>query len=587
MYPMSQKECQSFDLRLKSQSWLNYRKLLDLLLRSQDTEQSRTLHGFLRAEDYTGLVSFADSIASQKYETAEQHFSANQLAAFIRKYPFPKGSVDSDPRAKALETFLAAENRCRRMNQKFAILSKGRNPYTHELNSARAWIRYVLGDFSFAHIVSSCNWGPGAAVGVHGNATNMARKLLSQSWSVSPCAYDIARSFLKADPLIFEYLCAHDERYHAVDPDLFDKKCLEKSEFVDYNKIAFVPKTALVERTIAIEPSLNGFVQKGADLYMRSRLKRVGLDLHDQSRNQELARLGSLKDEIDPFVTIDLSSASDSISIGLCRDLLPPEWFYFLNRIRSRSYLIKGRQPATYEKFTSMGNGFCFPLETLLFGSLCAVAYDEQSLSHDFCVYGDDIIVRQSASARVLSLLRNCGFKANRRKTFLQGPFRESCGADWFEGEDVRPLTLDYAFDSIQSIFKFCNLANSKDLTRSFFAPIRGFLVSLLPPRALFVRPYKGVVDSALEVSLDVFMTSPFSKWDSNIFSWSWIEIMSTGVGDLSIHRHSSYGVALMRGALSGSVSTMPFAERRKTRTKVRRVAYSGATSTWLPRSAS
>jgi hypothetical protein len=338
----------------------------------------------------------------------------------------------------------------------------------------------------------------------------------------------------------------------------------------------------MVERTIAVEPLLNGFVQKGVDLFFRKRLKRVGIDLSDQSRNQELAREGSLKGEIDPFVTIDLSSASDSLSTEVCRYLLPPDWFDFLNQIRSRRYRLVGEE-FTYHKFVSMGNGFCFPLETLIFASLCKTVYDEASLRHDFSVYGDDIIVRQSVAVRLLELLKVCGFRVNRKKTFLTGPFRESCGADWYEGKDVRPVTLDYAFDSVENIFKFCNLARSREVTATFFFEHLEFLEALIPPVSRFVRPYKGDVATALEVPFETFLSSPFAKYDKHLMSWSWKEIRRSGVADKMAYRLHGYNIAVMGAALQGSSSQQPFTERRNTRTKIRRIAYSGASSTWLP----
>jgi hypothetical protein len=207
----------------------------------------------------------------------------------------------------------------------------------------------------------------------------------------------------------------------------------------------------------------------------------------------------------------------------------------------------------------------------------------EMSEPLDFSVYGDDIIVRSAVAPRVLKYLQVCGFTANRKKTFLSGPFRESCGTDWFEGEDVRPINLDYAFESIENIFKFCNLCRSKGSWEGIFYQSLEFLKSLIPKELLFTRPFKGNVDSALEVPLDDFMASPFSAWDRNIQSWTWVEILKTPVPDIRARRLQGYTVALMVGALTGSMSSLPFAERYTSRTKIRRTGYSGF-STWLPR---
>jgi len=570
---------------LKKDSFRNYGTFLRSLLGSIDHDHARSLLVLLEASNYNGMIELADSISSTVFRTAGEHRLLNQLSAVIRKYPFPEGSVKFDPRGAATETFLKSERSCARMNKKFRLYDTLRAPYENELSRARNWIRYVLGELNLPDIWSNCDFGPGASLGLKGGVTNSARKLLSPDWTLSPSAFDYARSSIMQDKLIWELLLQRPGSPHySLDPDLLRSKFLEKCVFVEHNKIAFVPKTAKTERTIAVEPLLNGYVQKGVDVVMRKKLKRVGIDLSDQSRNQELARQGSLPEK-DPYVTIDLSSASDSISIGLCRHMLPPDWFDFLNSLRSKSYLLDKRL-TRYEKFTSMGNGFCFPLETLIFASLCESAYQLSGTVPDYSVYGDDIIVRQSIAPQVLQLLRTCGFKANMKKTFISGPFRESCGADWFEGEDVRPISLDYAFDSIENIFKFCNLLESKGTWKCIFYEAKQFLLTLIPKDLFFCRPYKGNVDQALEVPLDVFLSSPYAKWNVHTFTWSWLEIRRSAWPDNLVKRVAGYNLALMRGALTGSTSPVPFAERRKARTKITRISYSSS-STLKPMSGS
>lgn len=569
--------------KLAAGSWINYRTFLETLLRSIDSEVSRALLSHLENEEYDKLLDLADVISSTVYRTPAEHLLGNQLAAVIRKYPFPNGLLNRNPRAEATKIFFRSELKCKRVNRRFSLYMSLRSPHERALSNARSWVHHTLGDLHLSEIWNHCGFGPGASVGVSGNATNNARKLLARRWTCTPGAFYYARTATVLDPLIMELLLKPPEKdQYCFDPEQFYITFRSKAELIDYNKITFVPKTAKVERTIAVEPLLNGFVQKGIDEVMRKRLLRVGIDLRDQSLNQRLAREGSLSIDPDPYVTIDLSSASDSVSTELCRYMLPPDWFEFLNSVRSSSYLLEGEKHA-FHKFTTMGNGFCFPLETLLFASLCATAYNEHRLRHDFSVYGDDIIVRQSVAARVLELLRVCGFTANRRKTFLQGPFRESCGADWFEGEDVRPLNLDFRFDSLEAIFKFCNLARSKGAWERIFHESLEFLESLIPRELCFVRPYKGQADTALEVPLDVFMASPFSRWDRNIQSWSWFELLKIAWPDNLVKRVDGYPAVLMRGALTGSLARTPFAERRKTRTKIRVVAYSGALSIWTP----
>ena len=85
-----------------------------------------------------------------------------------------------------------------------------------------------------------------------------------------------------------------------------------------------------------------------------------------------------------------------------------------------------------------MGNGFTFPLETLIFWALTASACegDVDSVS----VYGDDIICPRERADDVIDTLTMCGFKINLEKSFVEGPFRESCGCDYYKGIDIRPF---------------------------------------------------------------------------------------------------------------------------------------------------
>lgn len=586
MIPKRLKRLDVLNNRLKASAWGNYQAFLEVLLRSVNHVEASHLLELLQKKDYTALVEHADLLASIEYRTPGEHLLLNQLSALIRKYPYPKGVVKFDPQGKAISVFKSAEHHARRTNQRFSLLLHGRDPYSLELSYARNWILNVLGhEPCLRDVWEECDFGPGAALGIHGNATNKGRKFLSQSWTVTPGAYYYAQAALIGDIHFHEYLNRESgtSPFFCVDPDLFHKGFRLKARVVDNNKIAFVPKTAKVHRTIAVEPLLNGFVQKGIDNVLRKRLKRVGIDLSDQTRNQELARKGSLPGELDPYVTIDLSSASDSIATEFVRYMLPPAWFDLLDQCRSRQYSMEG-QTLPFHKFCTMGNGFCFPLETLLFASLCFSAYKKSHRGPDFSVYGDDIIVRQSVAPDVLHLLKVAGFKTNTRKTFLLGPFRESCGADWFEGKDVRPMSLDYAFDSFENVVKFVNLARRKDSWSVILHEACEFLTGLIPPDLCFCRPFMGNVDTALEVPLDVFLASPFSSWNRNLQTWSWTELAKSAKPDKGLDRIDGYDLALMRGVLTGSKSPVPFAVRRNTSTKIRRVAYCGALSTWSPR---
>lgn len=480
----------------------NYREVL-LALCHQHGSLSYVpdLKRAVKACRWSELLTLADALSEQSYPDAAQHFAAHQFASLIRKYPWNPSLVGRDPDQKARKVWLRAERRCRLHNLRFKRMQRSHSPREDFISRVRAYILYVLGPSpDRERVFELCDYSGGASLGVHGNATNLGRKLLA-GWSVTPSAFTDYFNAISRNMSYLPALLARGDGHARVtcwDPDVAWETYKAKAKVVIHNKIAFVPKTASVSRPIAIEPIGNGYLQKGIDLYMRQRLKRVGIDLSDQSRNQFFARFGSEDWEApDPFCTIDLSSASDSISLELCRMVLPPDWFCLLDDARSKWYELDD-VTARYAKFCSMGNGFCFPLETLLFAAVCN-AVGAGIPRRDFVVYGDDIIVRKKHFNDVLDGLKYLGFTPNMAKTFGSGPFRESCGADWYAGSDVRPFTLDYALDSVQNIFKFLNLTRRSAKTTAFFAGIYPLVIGWLPVSLRLGRPIAGPPDSAID----------------------------------------------------------------------------------------
>lgn len=210
-------------------------------------------------------------------------------------------------------------------------------------------------------------------------------------------------------------------------------------DLIDGSTLTFVPKDAKTDRPICIEPLLNGLYQKGVGTYLRKLLKRVGIDLDDQSINQNMASRAVEEN----LATIDFSSASDTISYGLVLELLPFDWFEFLEVARCPSYQFEGRW-YPFEKFTSMGNAYTFELETLIFYALasatCEVCQVRYKTGLNLSVYGDDVIIPSRCVDLFQEVSSLCGFSFNAEKSFSTGLFRESCGHDYYDGCFVRPF---------------------------------------------------------------------------------------------------------------------------------------------------
>jgi hypothetical protein len=216
-------------------------------------------------------------------------------------------------------------------------------------------------------------------------------------------------------------------------------------------KVVLVPKTLKTPRVIAMEPTCMQFVQQALLAAFRDGMDKdrnlsMFVSLNDQVPNQELSRRGSLTGDLS---TLDLSEASDRVSNQLVRELTKfhPWLSKALDATRSRKAVVLGKT-IRLAKYASMGSATCFPIETLVFLT-CVFVGIERSLKrplrqgdlYDYRgsvrVYGDDIIVPNTMTGSVIDSLETYGFKVNRRKSFWTGRFRESCGREYFAGEDV------------------------------------------------------------------------------------------------------------------------------------------------------
>jgi hypothetical protein len=240
-----------------------------------------------------------------------------------------------------------------------------------------------------------------------------------------------------------------------------------QASVVEGSRLSFVPKDATVSRVICVEPNLNMFFQLGIGSILERRIHTYfGKYLKDQPfRNRELARVGS--QGFGP-VTIDLASASDSMSSEMLRYFLPRSFYDLLSRFRSKSVDIPGLGYTSLDMVSSMGNGFTFPLQTMFFSCIVLAAarvsgvklrYDSLYGKDAWGVFGDDIICDESIVTRVLRLLTICGFTINKDKTFVEGPFRESCGSDFFLGRNIRGVYIKH-LGQMQKLYAVINQLN-------------------------------------------------------------------------------------------------------------------------------
>lgn len=371
--------------------------------------------------------------------SSDDFLYCRQILGFVEKQDFLKLGFDRE--GAAYERFLQSEDMCRETNMLFEDLSSLNWDVSAVLYYASQKIEKILGDIPSLDSLDM-SFGPGANTSTNSLISNPRIKMSSRlecSMNLVP----IAQGVLEQLP---ELAAAHTD----MDPLLV---FLSDSYLVDVvvapGKLAFVPKNCKTHRSIVVEPSLNGLVQKGIGKLLKERLLIAGIDLSTQENNQNAARKGSIAGTL---ATIDLSMASDCLSRGLVWNLLPTAWAELLDYARTPVVTYENRNMSTHlrkteyfalEKFSSMGNAYTFELETLIFYSLAwGVCSHLKIRSADILVYGDDIIVPVEAYGLLEKVLNTCGFKLNASKSFCAGPFRESCGADYLNGIDIRPFYL-------------------------------------------------------------------------------------------------------------------------------------------------
>lgn len=259
--------------------------------------------------------------------------------------------------------------------------------------------------------------------------------------------------------------------------------------WTDLNRVEVVPKSWKTHRTIACEP--NGLMpfQLAFDVWMKRRFPKFGIDLSDQGRNQEYARRGSLG---EGFSTLDLEAASDTVSYNTVAFLLPDDWWRYLCNVRSPKGKLGDSSELRYAKFSSMGNGATFALETLIF--LAAI----RAVGSSGITYGDDIIVETDRETQLLRLLSFIGFRVNADKSHSTGYYRESCGSHWYNGVDVTPFYLRTGTDVGRS--ELCHCVNG---LRSLCSPsVEAITDRLITERKLLRVPFNGVSTSGVWVTV-------------------------------------------------------------------------------------
>jgi hypothetical protein len=462
------------------------------------TESVPSVDFYVDSEDWPGM-------------TLREKQALQLKQSFYKKLVDQTATVADDV---ALDKFLTSNQKCGAWDLKPESSSDELliGQFSYELyNAVHHRGHSVVPDFST--ICTRGRTGPGASLGANGN--DFYTKLFSSPLTcTSEGLFTVYRSHI-------EYDATWDaaERQRA---DQFDNHTV-----VSGNRLSFVPKNADTSRVICTEPNINMFLQLGLGELINDVLRRkFRIDLSNQQvYNRELARIGSAQNSL---CTIDLSSASDTVSLKMLERLAPRNFVLWLKALRSPSCQLPDGSWERLDMVSSMGNGFTFSLETLIFTCVVAAVYRIEDIKMrqttcsvtrnskqasatevwehgNFGVFGDDIIVEKSTYRKVCRLLTLLGFEVNSSKSFFEGPFRESCGGDFFEGHFCRGI---YIKTLATPASRYVAINRLNEWTALTGIPLRRTLKRLMKSVRFLPVPFHENDDAGVKVPFEYAWTS-------------------------------------------------------------------------------
>lgn len=378
----------------------------------------------------------------------------------------PSASLETETYRK----YVKAELSVRETNRLFDLRDTGKFKFTNRVERILFYARRKIASIMSASRLfdHDCGFGPGASLACRGENTHLLCKTATQPICSEELWPHLRAYLTKCNSFVASILGC----------DIDGPTSILHMSHVEFSSLTSVPKDFRSNRTIAIEPDGHIFFQKMIGNWIRDCLLSEGLDLNTrQTVHERLAQAGSL----DNFLsTVDLEMASDMISTGLVRDLLPSYMFKMLDKSRTKKIWLPSLDIYKLEKFSSMGNGFTFELETLLFYGIlygCCVEADVKPIVRDshntnISVFGDDIICPQPVVTLLREVFQSVGFTINAEKTFTEGVFRESCGHHFFLGRHIKLFRIKELLTDDFKRIDAINRLRSRTLVGSFSDPM-------------------------------------------------------------------------------------------------------------------
>lgn len=212
------------------------------------------------------------------------------------------------------------------------------------------------------------------------------------------------------------------------------------------SRTRFVNKDSRGPRTIGFEPAEYMWCQQALMRLMYRHVENSGwaargrVNFRNQNVNRELAR------DWQTWDTLDMSKASDRNSLALFKLLWCNTPLYaWLLASRTPGTVLPDGSTLVYKKFAPMGSAVCFPVQAVTYYALACAALHLAGMPlllaiRKVFVFGDDLIVPHGHFAVLDEAFSSVGLKFNVEKCCISGRFRESCGLDAYDGQEVTPV---------------------------------------------------------------------------------------------------------------------------------------------------
>lgn len=378
-------------------------------------------------ESFTSIKSFREYEFPVLGDIDPWRFKAyGQLKDLLKKYRYASDAYSDEELAeRTTSSYLEAQ-------LEFCVPKTVTLRAHRVYQEARRLARQILGQFPTEEVTSQMQFGRNSSIGCPFALAYLDYKLteIKAMTGTEKSSRWFFEDYLPGDPLLSRIVAKTGVTQDTIE------------NFESLSLIS-VPKSWKINRAITPLTLVSLFYSYGYGNVVTDRLAENGLDIRRlQGIHRKLVRIYSLSLK---GATVDLKRASDSILCEHLNRVLPRDWYVALKKTLTHQIVISdGVTDKQYytASVLPMGNGATFPVETLVFYCIIKAVGNLLNVQGVYSVYGDDLIYPSKIHGVMSQIFKDIGFTINSDKSFVRSPFRESCGADYYRGCDVRPFML-------------------------------------------------------------------------------------------------------------------------------------------------